>query len=118
MIADFSVGTIYPENDHSRGSHLYIVEFGSPPPDAAAQNFIDTVDQELSRCNDDYRAHRSGDFGMDRPKLIAVQRGTFEGWMKSRGRLGGQNKVPRIITDQDLFESLRRFCAGRSVASA
>ncbi len=118
MIADFSVGTIYPEKDYSRGSHLYIVEFSSRPPEsAAAQNFIDTVDQELSRRNDDYRAHRSGGFGMDRPKLIAVQHGTFEGWMKSRGKLGGQNKVPRIITDQDLFESLRRFCAGRLVAS-
>jgi hypothetical protein len=118
MIADFSVGTIYPEKNHSRGSHLYIVEFSSRPPEsAAAQNFIDTADQELSRCNDDYRAHRSGGFGMDRPKLFAVQNGTFEGWMKSRGRLGGQNKVPRIITDQDLFESLRRFCAGRLVAS-
>ena len=102
MLADFSVGTIYPQNDHSRGGHLYIVEFSSPlHRQRCAQKFIETVDQELRRRNDDYSVHRSGGFGMDRPKLMAVQRGTFEGWMKSRGRLGGQNKVPRIISDQD-----------------
>jgi hypothetical protein len=55
---------------------------------------------------------------MDAPELIVVQRGTFEMWMKSRGRLGGQNKVPRIIADQALFENLRAFCANRIIASA
>ncbi|MDE2476376.1 MAG: GH3 auxin-responsive promoter family protein, partial [Alphaproteobacteria bacterium] len=70
----------------------------------------DLIDRELCRCNDDYRVHRSGGFGMDPPRLVAAQKGTFAAWMKSRGRLGGQNKVPRVINDQVLFQSLRRFC--------
>src|SRR5207248_3952302 len=101
-----------------RGCHLYVVEFSSLPPAAAqSKNFIEVVDRELCRRNDDYRAHRSGGFGMDPPQLVIVQRGTFEAWMKSRGRLGGQNKVPRVITDQALFEALRNVCANRVVAS-
>ena len=54
---------------------------------------------------------------MDPPQLLVVEHGTFAAWMKSRGRLGGQNKVPRVITDPALFESLRSFCASRTVVS-
>lgn len=115
LVADFSVGSLFPDDQRSRGCHLYVVEFCSPPPTAAETSvFIETIDSELCRRNDDYRAHRSGGFGMDPPQLLIVNRGTFAAWMKSRGRLGGQNKVPRIITDQALFQSLRAFAANRA----
>jgi len=118
LVSDFAVGTLFPGANRSRGGHQYIVEFSSAPPTAGdAQRFIELVDQELSRRNDDYRVHRSGGFGMDRPRLLIVRRGSFEAWMKSRGRLGGQNKVPRIINDQRLFASLSEFCADRLVVS-
>lgn len=118
-ISDFSVGTLFPAAERSRGGHLYVVEFSSAPPNADdAKRFIELVDQELSRRNDDYRAHRSDGFGMDSPRLLVVRRGTFEAWMKSRGRLGGQNKVPRIINDPGLFASLCDASADRVIASA
>lgn len=118
VVSDFSAGILYPRVESSRGGHLYVIEFCSAPPDpAGAKRFIELIDFELCRRNDDYRAHRSGGFGMDSPRLIIVQHGTFEGWMKARGKLGGQNKVPRIINDQGLFESLRSFCAGRIAVS-
>ena len=105
-IADFSVGAIFPDEEHSRGGHLYIVEFNGPAPDAdAVKRFLDTLDTVLSRRNDDYRAHRSGGFGLDPPQLLSVSHGTFEAWMKSRGQLGGQHKVPRIIANAELFNS-------------
>jgi len=43
--------------------------------------------------------------------VIAVQRGTFAEWMKRRGQFGGQHKVPRIINDQPLFNSLRQLAS-------
>jgi hypothetical protein len=110
QIADFSVGAIYPSADRSRGQHLYIVEFNTPMPDPnATKRFLEIIDDVLLRRNDDYRAHRSGGFGLDPPQLLPVKRGTFEAWMKSRGQLGGQHKVPRVIANPELFESLRRF---------
>ncbi|HEX5282211.1 MAG TPA: GH3 auxin-responsive promoter family protein [Micropepsaceae bacterium] len=109
-VSDFSVGTVFPGGETPRGGHLYVVEFARPPGPTEARRFTDLVDFELCRCNDDYKVHRSGGFGMDPPRLLAVQKGTFANWMKSRGRLGGQNKVPRVINDQTLFQSLRRFC--------
>jgi hypothetical protein len=115
QIADFSVGAVFPDSARRRGGHLYIVEFATaPPPPADAQRFLQTIDEVLSRRNDDYRVHRSGGFGLEAPELLAVKRGTFEAWMKSRGQLGGQHKVPRVIADQKLFDGLQAFCLGRA----
>lgn len=117
-VSDFSVGTLFPGEETPRGGHLYVVEFGAQPPaPEQAKQFTDLVDRELCRRNDDYRVHRSGGFGMDPPRLVAAQKGTFAAWMKSRGRLGGQNKVPRVINDRTLFRSLRRFCHDYAAAS-
>jgi len=110
QIADFSVGAVYPDDKTSRGGHLYLVEFSSPSPNPEdTQRFLQIVDEVLSRRNDDYRAHRSGGFGLDGPQLRALPRGSFEAWMKSRGQLGGQHKVPRVIANPDLFGALRHF---------
>ena len=119
MVSDFSVGTLFPGEETPRGGHLYVVEFsaGVPAPEQA-KLFTDLIDRELSSRNDDYRVHRSGGFGMDPPRLLAAQKGTFAAWMKSRGRLGGQNKVPRVINDRTLFQSLRRFCRDHDAAAA
>ena len=56
---------------------------------------------------DDYRAHRSGGFGLDPPLLFVVPRGMFEAWMKSRGQLGGQHKVPRLSNDRKFIEEIK-----------
>lgn len=106
-IADFAVGAVFPDATDSRGGHAYIVEFSGPVPDLEA--FAHTLDAALCSGNDDYRAHRSGGFGLRPPKVLVVQHGAFAAWMKQRGQLGGQHKVPRIITDQALFYELCRF---------
>ncbi len=110
QIADFAVGAIFPDDKNSRGGHLFLIEFSTPSPDPAeTERFLRTVDDVLSRRNEDYRAHRSGGFGLDPPRLRALPPGSFEAWMKSRGQLGGQHKVPRVIANPDLFAALRRF---------
>ena len=45
------------------------------------------------------------------PRILAAAPGSFADWMRSRGKLGGQNKVPRVITDDALFSGLRSFVA-------
>jgi len=112
-VAEFSVGAVFPDGKGSRGNHLFIVEFGDgPPDDSQSRRFLLTVDDGLSRQNDDYRAHRSGGFGLNPPEMFIARPGMFQAWLKSRGQLGGQHKVPRIIANPELFESLRRFSAG------
>ena len=114
LIADFSFGAVYPDANSARGSHLLVVEFGGGAlGEADAARFAGLLDSGLQQRNDDYRAHRAGGFGLDCPRLLMVPRGTFEAWMKARGKLGGQNKVPRLIADTALFDSLQEFAKAR-----
>jgi hypothetical protein len=109
-VADYSVGAVFPQGAGDLGGHLYVVEFaGAAPSDAALKTFAAAIDKFLSEKNEDYAAHRSGGFGMKPPAIQIMRPGGFAAWMKSRGRLGGQNKVPRIINDQELFAGLREF---------
>jgi hypothetical protein len=109
-VSDFSAGALFPEGAGAAGRHLYIVEFsdGVPGPDRLAE-FVRVLDSTLCELNVDYRDHRAKDFQMRSPVVHAVPPGTFAAWMKRRGKLGGQNKVPRVINDQALFDDLKAF---------
>ena len=109
-IADYSVGALMPEQPGELGQHLFIVEFaqGVPNPVRIAE-FERVLDQVLSTTNADYKSHRAEGFGLSAPRVHAAEPGTFARWLKSRGQLGGQHKVPRIINDPELFEALRAF---------
>jgi GH3 auxin-responsive promoter len=105
-VTDFSISPIYPSKPGEVGYHAYAVEFSSSVPPEDCRTFARTLDQKLCAENSDYAEHRLRDFAMLAPKIGVLPPGTFANWMKSRGKLGGQNKVPRIILDASLFESL------------
>jgi hypothetical protein len=109
-VSDYSVGPVYPKADQELGGHLYVIEFlNGAPGREQLEAFAATLDQRLCKRNEDYDAHRSGGFGLKAPSILPVAPGTFSAWMKSRGKLGGQNKVPRIITNLELLNDLVRF---------
>ncbi len=95
LTADHHVGPVFPTDPAKPGHHLYLVEFRGPPP-ADLGRFAAVLDAELRRLNEDYDAHRVGDLTMLTPEVRAVPAGGFERWMKARGKVGGQNKVPRM----------------------
>ncbi len=103
---DFSMGAVFPKQQGDLGGHLFVVEFEPMPAADTIQKFATLIDERLRALNDDYRAHRADGFGLRAPDVRPVPAGTFARWMKSRGRLGGQNKVPRIINDQQVFDTL------------
>ena len=109
QLVDFSVTALYPNAESPRGRHLWFIEFTKPIEQEAMRRAADAIDATLSALNLDYRAHRAGGFGMDPPLLEQVPPGGFARWMKARGKLGGQNKAPRVITDPKLVESLREM---------
>jgi hypothetical protein len=114
-VRDFSVGALYPRNTSELGGHLYVIEFVTPVAQAAVlQGLCDKIDSGLCKLNEDYEAHRAKGFGLNPPKILAVPPGTFATWMKQRGKLGGQHKVPRIISKQELFADLVSFCEAQA----
>jgi hypothetical protein len=108
-VSDFAMGAIFPERPGELGHHLLIVEFSTPTDAARLAAFAEAFDACLAALNDDYRAHRAEGFGMGPPRVHVVTPGFFAAWMEGRGRLGGQNKVPRVINDPQLFAELRTF---------
>lgn len=112
-VTDFTVGALYPGDDRPRGRHLYIVELAEAAKGEVAAQLAAAIDRTLSLRNDDYRAHRSDGFGMDPPRVLLVPPGTFRDWMKARGKLGGQNKVARILNDASLWQTLQDFARAR-----
>jgi hypothetical protein len=110
-LRDFSVGALYPEKSGEIGGHLFIVEFERPVAADELTRFAEVLDRDLMRRNLDYQAHRAGGFGLRPPAIIALRQGGFAEWMRRRGRLGSQNKVPRVIADPALFADLREFAA-------
>lgn len=108
---DFHVGPVFPEDVKRPGRHRYLVEFAGAVPDVIA--YGREVDEVLCRLNEDYAAHRQGDLTMSPPEVVAVRRGGFADWMRSRGKLGGQHKVPRMDNSGEITAELTRFFAGQ-----
>ena len=84
--------------------HQWVIEFSKEPEDL--DEFADALDSKLQELNSDYEAKRYKDINMVCLKIVKARQGLFEEWMKSRGKLGGQNKVPRLSNSRDYVESL------------
>jgi len=108
-IVDFHVGPHFPERTAEPGRHLYLIEFAGAPPNLAA--FTAELDAALCRLNNDYRTHRQGDLSLAGPEVQPVRHGGFADWLRSRGQLGGQHKVPRMDNSGRLTGTLSRWFA-------
>jgi hypothetical protein len=106
-VVDFHVGPVFPGREAGPGRHRYLVEFAGPAPDLG--RFAAGLDAALGRLNEDYLAHRAGDLTMLAPEVVAVRRGGFADWMRARGKLGGQHKVPRMDNSGALTTELTEF---------
>ena len=89
---------------HAEFRHQYVVEFTNPPADLG--QFARAIDQSLLDVNVDYSVKRKGDLGMTCVEVTDVPKGTFYEWMKQRGKLGGQHKIPVCANDRRYVDEL------------
>ena len=108
-ITDFTAGPIYLTSN-SKGGHEWIIEFTTDPSDI--QLFAVVLDRTLKEHNSDYEAKRYKDIALQPPIIHQVPNGTFYKWMKQRGKLGGQNKVPRLANSREFVEDILQMVAG------
>ncbi len=111
-VADYAAAALPPDAADPRGGHFFVVEGDGIGPEST-EKFAAALDAALRRLNADYAAHRCGDFGLRPPRVLLAPSGTFAAWMAARGKLGGQNKVPRVINDPALLASLRQTAEQR-----
>lgn len=105
VVNDFTVAPRFAGGDHTSGAHQYAVEFGRPPG-AGLVAFAQAIDAEMRRLNKDYAIARGGLLCLGPPEVIPLPPGTFYQWMKRRGQLGGQHKVPICANDRRYIEDL------------
>lgn len=104
IVTDYTAAPVYLDQQEDAG-HEWLIEFAKPPENLNA--FVALLDRELQKTNDDYKAKRTGDMLMKIPKVSAVPTNTFHNWLKSKGKLGGQNKVPRLCNDRKIIEEIK-----------
>ncbi len=102
-INNYTVAPIF-FNNKTVGTHQWIIEFDKYPSDLS--KFIKELDNQLSLLNSDYEAKRKNSVTMSEPVVTPVKQGTFYKWMEKRGKLGGQNKVPRLYPKRDYVDEL------------
>jgi hypothetical protein len=99
-VRDFHAAPIFMENKEG-GAHQWLVEFEVEPTDLNA--FRQTLDKALQEVNSDYAAKRAGNIVLRQLDLIQAEKGLFHHWLKSKGKLGGQNKIPRLSNERKLL---------------
>jgi hypothetical protein len=109
VIVEFTVGPVFPQQPGQPGHHVYVVETtaarGTPDPGLTAR-FVNHLDRVLRESNYDYDGHRQGDSAIGRPRVCWVGPGTFEAWMRSKGKMGRQHKVPHVTPQPDRFAAM------------
>lgn len=103
LITDYTAAPHYLEGGE-KGAHEWLIEFSREPVDL--EQFNDLLDSTLCSLNSDYEAKRYKNLILQRPKVRAVPTGTFYTWLKMKGKLGGQHKVPRLSNDRKMLEEL------------
>ncbi|MFD1769697.1 GH3 auxin-responsive promoter family protein [Sphingobacterium suaedae] len=103
IIRDYTAGPVYFSRGEA-GAHEWIIEFEKQPTDF--QSFCEKLDATLREINSDYDAKRFKDLALRFPIIHNAKQDTFYRWMKSRGKLGGQNKVPRLANDRTYLDNL------------
>jgi hypothetical protein len=88
----------------SKGMHEWIIEFEKDPSDP--DRFTEVLDETLKSVNSDYEAKRFKDINLVKPLVRRVPRGTFNKWLKTKNKFGGQNKVPRLSNSREYIEEL------------
>lgn len=105
-VENYTVAPLFME-DGGKGSHQWIVEFKNPPADL--EIFANTLDKEVCKVNSDYEAKRANSVTMTRLTVVSLPEGTFYRWMKESGKLGGQNKVPRLSNGRKFADTLLEY---------
>ncbi len=96
-VAEFTVGPKIFE-EHNQGAHEWVIEFEREPENF--EEFGRLIDQNLREINSDYDAKRQKDLLLIPPIFHFVSKGTFYNWLSGKGKLGGQNKIPRLSNDR------------------
>ncbi|MDP2386916.1 MAG: GH3 auxin-responsive promoter family protein [Bacteroidota bacterium] len=102
-IVDYTAAPVFMGEEN--GAHEWLIEFDKEPNNL--EYFIDVLDKSLKQLNSDYEAKRFNNYILKMPIVRSLPKGTFIAWMKSKNKLGAQNKVPRLSNERLYVEEIK-----------
>ncbi len=106
IIKDYTAAPIYFLGN-KKAAHEWLIEFEKVPDNI--ENFIEELDTALKSLNSDYEAKRARNMALNKPVVKVMKEGSFYNWMKMKGKLGGQHKVPRLSNDRKYVDEILEF---------
>ncbi len=106
VVSEYTVAPVFFKGS-GKGGHEWLIEFDQPPVDITAFNQL--LDKNLQKINSDYEAKRYKDMALEQLLLRSLPKGTFLNWLKSKGKYGNQNKVPRLANNRQYVEEILDF---------
>ena len=103
QVLEYTAAPVYMD-ENAKCRHQWLIEFSKDPDDL--QKFSDCLDHKLQEINSDYEAKRFHDVTLQHLEVVKAHPHLFEEWLKSKGKLGGQHKVPRLSNSRKNMEEL------------
>ena len=102
-VAEYTAAPVFMDAS-GKCRHQWVIDFRKEPADL--QQFAAVLDGALQKINSDYEAKRYKDITLQPLQIIPAPTGLFDQWLKSKGKLGGQHKVPRLCNDRKIIEEV------------
>lgn len=106
IVNDYTAAPVY-FSDSANGAHEWLIEFEKEPE--SLELFTKELDAALKSINSDYEAKRHKSIALGLPVVHAMKKGAFAEWLRSKGKLGGQHKVPRLSNDRTMIDEILKM---------
>ena len=106
VVNDYTAAPIY-FTENANGAHEWLVEFDKAPE--SLEKFSAELDNALKNLNSDYEAKRQKNIALRMPIIHSMKAGTFTEWLRSKGKVGGQHKVPRLSNERNIVEEIKKL---------
>ena len=103
QILEYTAAPVFMD-EHGKCRHQWLIEFSEEPEDI--NTFAHILDQALQKINSDYEAKRYKDITLQPLEIIKARSGVFNDWLRQKGKLGGQHKIPRLSNKREYIEQI------------
>jgi hypothetical protein len=103
QVLEYTAAPVFMDQN-AKCRHQWLIEFSKAPENL--EQFADILDRRLQELNSDYEAKRYKDITLQHLEIIPAREGLFNDWLKAKGKLGGQHKVPRLSNSREHLEEL------------
>lgn len=103
IVSDYTAAPIFM-SEKTKGCHEWVIEFTKSPDNF--ELFVKTLDQKLQEINSDYEAKRYKNITLNPPIVHQAKKGLFFEWLRLKGKLGGQNKIPRLANTREYIDPI------------